>query len=198
MTMSLLKVVSEQKPRQIAIRVLKERLLEQDYTENLFERELSNHRLPAVDRGLCQELVYGIARWQMTLDWLIARKTEGRTQKDELRLLLQLGLYQMFWLDRIPNHAAVHETVELAKQLGLGPMIQEKTGLVLDAYFSATKIDWILDTVPGARRRAEEGKLAFGTIDSWLIWKLSGGRTDVTDPGRLESFGEQVSGPLRD
>ena len=121
MTMSLLKVVSEQKPRQIAIRVLKERLLEQDYTENLFERELSNHRLPAVDRGLCQELVYGIARWQMTLDWLIARKTEGRTQKDELRLLLQLGLYQMFWLDRIPNHAAVHETVELAKQLGLGP-----------------------------------------------------------------------------
>jgi glycerol kinase len=69
------------------------------------------------------------------------------------------------------------------KQLGLGPMIQEKTGLVLDAYFSATKIDWILDTVPGARRRAEEGKLAFGTIDSWLIWKLSGGRTHVTDPG---------------
>jgi 16S rRNA (cytosine967-C5)-methyltransferase len=121
MTMSLLKVVSEQKPRQIAIRILKERLLEQDYTENLFERELSKHRLPAVDRGLCQELVYGIARWQLTLDWLIARKTEGRTQKDELRLLLQLGLYQMFWLDRIPNHAAVHETVELAKQLGLGP-----------------------------------------------------------------------------
>jgi 16S rRNA (cytosine967-C5)-methyltransferase len=119
--MSLLKVVSDQKPRQIAISVLKERLLEQDYTENLFEKELSKHRLTASDRGLCQELVYGIARWQLTLDWLIARKTEGRTQKDELRLLLQLGLYQMFWLDRIPNHAAVHETVELAKNLGLGP-----------------------------------------------------------------------------
>jgi 16S rRNA (cytosine967-C5)-methyltransferase len=119
--MSLLEVVSQQKPRQIAIRVLKERLLERDYTENLFEKELVNHRLPAVDRGLCQELVYGIARWQLTLDWLIARKTEGRAQKEDLRLLLQLGLYQMFWLDRIPNHAAVHETVELAKQLGLGP-----------------------------------------------------------------------------
>jgi 16S rRNA (cytosine967-C5)-methyltransferase len=119
--MALLRVVSEQKPRQIAIRVLKERLLEQDYTENLFEKELSQHRLSGVDRGLCQELVYGIARWQLTLDWLIACKTEGRTQKEELRVLLQLGLYQMFWLDRIPNHAAVHETVELAKEMGLGP-----------------------------------------------------------------------------
>jgi 16S rRNA (cytosine967-C5)-methyltransferase len=119
--MALLKVVSEQKPRQIAVQVLRQRLLEQDYTENLFEKELSAHRLTSSDRGLCQELVYGIARWQMTLDWLIARKTEGRTQKEELRILLQLGLYQMFWLDRIPNHAAVHETVELAKHLGLGP-----------------------------------------------------------------------------
>jgi 16S rRNA (cytosine967-C5)-methyltransferase len=119
--MALLKVVNEQKPRQIAIRVLRERLREQDYTENLFEKELAQHRLPGVDRGLCQELVYGIARWQLTLDWLIARKTEGRTQKEELRVLLQLGLYQMFWLDRIPNHAAVHETVEIAKEMGLGP-----------------------------------------------------------------------------
>jgi 16S rRNA (cytosine967-C5)-methyltransferase len=113
--------VSEQKPRQIAIRVLVERLAERDYTENLFEKELGKHRLTAADRRLCQELVYGIARWQLTLDWLIARKTEGRTQKDTLRILLQLGLYQMFWLDRIPNHAAVHATVELAKTLGLGP-----------------------------------------------------------------------------
>ena len=117
--MAILEDVSDQKPRQIAISVLKERLLEQDYTENLFEKELAKHQLPAVDRGLCQELVYGIARWQLTLDWLIARKTEGRTQKEELRVLLQLGLYQMFWLDRIPNHAAVHETVEIAKGLGL-------------------------------------------------------------------------------
>ena len=96
-------------------------MLEQDYTgESFLKKELSKHRLSAVDRGLCQELVYGIARWQMTLDWLIARKTEGREQKEALRILLQLGLYQMFWLDRVPNHAAVHETVELAKQLGLG------------------------------------------------------------------------------
>ncbi len=73
------------------------------------------------DRGLCQTLVYGLVRWQMTLDWLIERKTEGRTQKEALRILLQLGLFQMFWLDRIPNHAAVHATVELVKRFGLGP-----------------------------------------------------------------------------
>jgi 16S rRNA (cytosine967-C5)-methyltransferase len=121
MTMAILKIVSVEKPRQIAVEVLKHRLAQHDYTEDLFERELAKHRLSPVDRGLCQELVYGIARWQTTLDWLITRKTPGRTQKDELRLLLQLGLYQMFWLDRIPNHAAVHETVEIAKRLGFGP-----------------------------------------------------------------------------
>jgi 16S rRNA (cytosine967-C5)-methyltransferase len=119
--MSLLRTVADQKPRQIAVRVLKDRLAREDYTENLLEKELSTQPVSTVDRGLCQELVYGIARWQTTLDWLISRKTEGRTQKDDLRVLLQLGLYQMFWLDRIPNHAAVHETVELAKRLGLGP-----------------------------------------------------------------------------
>jgi 16S rRNA (cytosine967-C5)-methyltransferase len=59
-------------------------------------------------------------RWQTTLDWLIARKTGNRTQNAALRLLLHLGLYQLFWLDRIPNHAAVHETVELGKRLGFG------------------------------------------------------------------------------
>jgi glycerol kinase len=56
-----------------------------------------------------------------------------------------------------------------------------KTGLVIDAYFSATKIRWILDNVPGARGRAEAGRLLFGTVDSWLIWRLTGGRAHVTD-----------------
>ena len=121
--MSLLAIfnrVKNEKPRQIAVRVLKERLTERDYTENLLEKELATVRLSSVDRALCQELVYGIARWQMTLDWLVSRKTEGREQKEALRVLLQLGLYQMFWLDRIPNHAAVHETVEMARELGFG------------------------------------------------------------------------------
>ena len=64
---------------------------------------------------------------------------------------------------------------------GLKSYITENTGLVIDAYFSGTKIQWILDNVPGARERAERGELAFGTIDSWLIWNLTAGRVHVTD-----------------
>ncbi len=60
-------------------------------------------------------------------------------------------------------------------------MIRDKTGLILDAYFSATKIKWILDNVQGARRRAEEGKLMFGTVDTWLVWRLTRGEVHVTD-----------------
>ncbi|MDA9472377.1 glycerol kinase GlpK [Enterococcus sp. 5H] len=64
---------------------------------------------------------------------------------------------------------------------GQGDMIHKKTGLVVDAYFSATKIRWILDNVEGAQERAEKGELLFGTIDTWLVWKLTGGETHVTD-----------------
>jgi glycerol kinase len=64
---------------------------------------------------------------------------------------------------------------------GLEATIQAKTGLLVDAYFSATKLQWLLDNVPGARAQAERGELAFGTVDSWLIWQLTGGRRHVTD-----------------
>lgn len=67
------------------------------------------------------------------------------------------------------------------KAKGLAKNIQEKTGLILDAYFSATKIKWILDHVPGAREKAAAGDIAFGTIDSWLIWNLTDGRVHITD-----------------
>ncbi len=67
------------------------------------------------------------------------------------------------------------------KNQGNGKMIQEKTGLLLDAYFSATKIKWILDNVEGAREKAGKGELAFGTVDSWLLWNLTGGEVHVTD-----------------
>lgn len=72
---------------------------------------------------------------------------------------------------------------------GFEPLVREKTGLVVDAYFSASKAAWLLDHVEGARRRAERGELALGTIDSWLIYKLTGGRvhaTDVTNAGRTQ------------
>jgi hypothetical protein len=64
---------------------------------------------------------------------------------------------------------------------GHAARIQKKTGLVIDAYFSGTKLEWLLDNVPGARERAERGELAFGTIDSWLVWNLTGGRVHATD-----------------
>ena len=74
-----------------------------------------------------------------------------------------------------------HSYCEELKRRGLEPYIKETTGLVVDAYFSATKIMWILDNVPGVRKRAEAGEIVFGTVDTWLIWNLSGGRVHVTD-----------------
>jgi glycerol kinase len=68
------------------------------------------------------------------------------------------------------------------KARGLAPLIKRKTGLVVDAYFSGTKLEWLLKNVPGALAKAKAGKLAFGTIDSWLVWHLTGGRVHVTDP----------------
>lgn len=64
---------------------------------------------------------------------------------------------------------------------GHGPRIKQKTGLIVDAYFSGTKVQWILDNVEGAREKAEDGQLAFGTVDSWLVWKLTGGKEHITD-----------------
>ncbi len=87
-----------------------------------------------------------------------------------------------------PLHNAIvwqdRRTAELCDRLkadGMEPLFRQKTGLVLDAYFSGTKLAWLLDNVPGARKRAEAGELAFGTVDSWLVWNLSGGRLHLTD-----------------
>jgi 16S rRNA (cytosine967-C5)-methyltransferase len=111
--------VTGQKPREITLRVLRQRE-RGEFVENLLEAALAGSQLSTSDRHLCQELVYGIVRQQAALDWLIARRTAGHAQKPGLRELLRLGLYQIFWLDRIPAHAAVHETVELAKYCGFG------------------------------------------------------------------------------
>jgi len=87
-----------------------------------------------------------------------------------------------------PIHRAIvwqcRRTASLCDALrvrGAEPLVRTRTGLVLDAYFSGTKIRWLLDHVDGARRRAERGELAFGTVDAWLVWKLTGGRRHVTD-----------------
>ena len=80
------------------------------------------------------------------------------------------------WQDRRTASAC-----DALREAGHEPLFRNRTGLVLDAYFSGTKLAWLLDNVPGARARAERGELAFGTVDSWLTWKLSGGSAHVTD-----------------
>ena len=80
------------------------------------------------------------------------------------------------WQDRRTS-----EYCDSLKKDGRTDLIRSKTGLIIDAYFSATKVRWILENVPGARQKAEEGKLRFGTVDTWLIWMLTRGETHVTD-----------------
>lgn len=80
------------------------------------------------------------------------------------------------WQDR-----RTADTCEALRQQGHEPQIQAKTGLLLDPYFSATKLAWLLEQVPGARQRAEAGELAFGTMDCWLLWNLTRGRVHITD-----------------
>ncbi|HWB14782.1 MAG TPA: glycerol kinase GlpK [Vicinamibacterales bacterium] len=87
-----------------------------------------------------------------------------------------------------PIHNAIvwqdRRTAEMCDRLkadGFESLVRDRAGLVVDAYFSGTKVAWILDHVPGARARAERGELAFGTVDSWLVWQLTSGRTHITD-----------------
>ena len=106
-----------EKPREIAVKVLQERG-KGDYLENLLDAALKRYELKPEDRGFLQELVYGVVRWEMTLDWLIAQKTGGKPQKEIVQNLLRLALYQMFWLERVPSYAAVNESVEICKRAG--------------------------------------------------------------------------------
>ena len=73
------------------------------------------------------------------------------------------------------------EYADMLRDDGYVDLIRDKTGLVIDAYFSATKLRWILEEIPGAREKAERGELLFGTVDTWLMWKLSGGKIHATD-----------------
>jgi 16S rRNA (cytosine967-C5)-methyltransferase len=110
--------VQQRKPREIAYRALLARGQGEGFIEDMLDAELAASRVSSADRSLAQELAYGVVRWQAPLDWLVELKSEGRPQRPEVQILLRLGLYQLFWLDRVPDHAAVFETVALA---GPGP-----------------------------------------------------------------------------
>ena len=111
---------SQVSPRELAYRVLRQNRTESVFIDELLDRELTNSQLSPVDRGLTMELVYGVTRRKMTLDAVITAFLERPRKliEDDLWLLLQLGVYQLVMLDSIPMHAAVHETVEVARQSG--------------------------------------------------------------------------------
>ncbi|WP_029653086.1 glycerol kinase GlpK [Marinobacter daepoensis] len=140
--------------------------------------------------------------WDSTLTVCREALRRGKVGADELA---GIGITNqrettVIW-DRVtgePIHRAIvwqdRRTASLCTKLrqdGHEPMVVDRTGLLIDPYFSATKIAWILDTVENARQRAEAGELAFGTIDSWLLWNLTGGkrhRTDATNASRTALF----------
>jgi 16S rRNA (cytosine967-C5)-methyltransferase len=105
-------------PRQIAARLLAVGGGSPEFLESRLDSDPAVAGLRPEDRRLVRELVFGVTRWRLSLDWLIARKTEGRPQHPTVELLLRLGLYQIHFLDRIPGFAAVNETVEMARDLG--------------------------------------------------------------------------------
>ncbi len=130
-----------QTPREIAARVLRRRETAGRFVEDLLADELAAAPLGAKDRALTQELVYGAVRWERTLDWLIEQKAERHPPDPPVRALLRLGLYQIFWLSRIPDHAAVFETVDLAQNLG-GDGVAAFVNALLRGYlreFAATR-----------------------------------------------------------
>ncbi len=129
--------------------------------------------------------------WERVRETVAAALQSGGLSAADLRCIGidNQGETVMIWDRRtgIPLYNAIvwqdRRTAAAADELaaGCGGMIREKTGLVVDAYFSATKIRWILDQVPGAREKAANGELLAGTLDTWLIWKLTGGKVHVTD-----------------
>ena len=105
----------------------------------------------------------------------------GITNQRETAIVWEKGTGKPLYNAIVWQCRRTAEFCDELKAKGLTETIQKKTGLVVDAYFSATKIRWILDHVPGAREKAERGELLFGTVETWLIWKLTGGRVHVTD-----------------
>ena len=132
------------------------------------------------------------AIWESQLNAALSLKTNSKIEFEELA---SIGITNqrettIVW-DR-DTHEPIYNAIvwqdrrtakfcDHLKTKGYLDTFKKKTGLIIDAYFSATKIKWILDNVPGARQKANQGKLCFGTVDTWLIWKLTKGNTFVTD-----------------
>lgn len=105
----------------------------------------------------------------------------GITNQRETTVLWDKNTGQPVYNAIVWQSRQTSEICDQLKKSGMEPYIRENTGLVVDAYFSGTKIKWILDNVPGAMERAENGDILFGTIDTWLVWNLTGGKSHITD-----------------
>lgn len=163
------------RPRIIAYQALRRSEAPGDFVEHRLEADAGFRALSREDRGLAQELVLGVVRRRPTLDWLLARRTEGRRQRPEVRTVLHVGLYQLLFLDRIPPHAAVHETVELARSVGLSA----QTGFV------NAVLRGLLREIDGVRQALEDLRstdLATATAHpAWLVdrWRERLGSADL-------------------
>ena len=181
--------MTPEKPREIAVRVLERWEKGAHFIEDVLQQAFAKSPLSGPDRGLVQELTYGVVRWKATLDWLIARKTDDRRQATPVRLLLRLGLYQIFWLDRIPDHAAVHETVEMAKGLGLGA----KAGFVNAVLRTCLRERQVLER---ALEDLKSSQPALGySHPEWLLsrWVARLGKADALRLVRLKAAEIQMS-----
>jgi len=134
--------------------------------ESLWQTQIDTARKAIAEAGIWPRDIAAIGIANQRETTLLWERATGRPVANAI-----------VWQDR-----RTADTCERLRADGLEPLVREKTGLVLDPYFSATKLAWLLDNVPGARARADAGELAFGTVDTWLLWRLTGGRVHATDP----------------
>ena len=133
--------------------------------QDIWRSQLATARQALASAGIAATDIAGVGITNQRETTLLWRRDNGQALHNAI-----------VWQDRRTEPAC-----KRLREAGHAPLVQQKTGLLIDAYFSATKLQWLLDQVPGARAMAERGELAFGTVDSWLLWQLSGGAVHATD-----------------
>ena len=133
--------------------------------QDIWRSQLATARQAIAQAGIASTDIAGVGITNQRETTLLWRRDNGQALHNAI-----------VWKDRRTEPAC-----KRLREAGHAPLVQQKTGLLIDAYFSATKLQWLLDHVPGARAMAERGELAFGTVDSWLLWQLSGGAVHATD-----------------
>ena len=160
-------------PREIALRTLRRWEQGDTHASTLLSGALS--LLKGRDRALCQELVYGVIRQRGALDWLVEQRTDGRRQPALVQMLLRLGLYQIFWLDRVPDHAVVNEAVALSRRCDIGRATGFINAVLRQSLREADAMRASLETL-----RETHPAIAYSHPD-WLVrrWQAQWGKADT-------------------